>query len=64
MNQGSLNTPPMSRMSSQESTSFAGPAVFNYQLDPEDDITELLNQLYDLAQVKFDINFMLYLNQI
>jgi len=64
MEQGSLNTPPISPLSSQESTSFAGPTVFNYQLDPEDDITELLNQLYDLAQVKFDINFVLYLNQI
>ena len=64
MNQGSLNTPPMSRMSSQDSISFDGPAVVNYQLDPEDDITSLLNQLYDLAQVKFDINFVLYFNQI
>ena len=59
-----MDTPEISPLSSQESTSFAGPAVFNYQLDPEDDITELLNQLYDLAQVKFDINFVLYLNRI
>ena len=50
----------ISPLSSQESTSFAGPAVFNYQLDPEDDITELLNQLYDLAQVIFDINFIIF----
>ena len=60
MDQGSLNTPPMSRMSSQDSISFAGPVVNNYQPDPDVDITELLEQLYDLAQVKFDINFVLY----
>ena len=59
-----MDTPVISPLSSQESTSFARPAVFNYQLDPENDITELLYQLYDLAQVKFDINFVLYLNQI
>ena len=56
-----MNISVLSPFSSQESNkSFAGPAVFNYQLDPEDDITSLLDQLYDLAQVKFDINFVLY----
>ena len=38
--------------------------ILENQLDPEDDITELLNQLYDLAQVKFDINFVFYFNQM
>ena len=55
----------MSRISSsQESTSFAGPVDANFQLAPDIDITELLEQLYDLAQVKFNINFALYFIRI
>ena len=64
MKQDSLNTPVLCPFSSQESNKYAGPAVVNYQLEPEDDITSLLDQLYELAQVKFDINFVLYSNQI
>ena len=63
MEEGSLNTPALSQFSSQESTSFARPAEDNFRLD-DTDISELLNQLYDLAQVRFDINFVLYFNQI
>ena len=44
-----MDTPVLSPLSSQESNTYAGPAVVNYQLDPEDDITSLLEQLYDLA---------------
>ena len=62
MDQGSLNTPVLSPFSSQDSISFAEPVVVNYQPDPDVYITELLEQLYGLAQVKF--NFVLYFNQI
>ena len=48
-----MDTPVLSPLSSQESNKYAGPAVFNYQLDPEDDITQLLEQLYDLARVSW-----------
>ena len=61
MEQGSLNTPELSQFSSQES--FAGPIDANFQPD-DTDIGELLEQLYDLAQVRFEINFVLYFNQI
>ena len=46
-----MDAPVLSPLSSQESNTYAGPAVVNYQLDPEDDITALLEQLYDLARV-------------
>ena len=51
MEQGSLNTPPMTRMSSQDLNAYAGWVGANFQPDPDVDISDLLNQLYDLAQV-------------
>ena len=52
MNPGSLNTPDLTWLSSQESTSFAGWNDVRLQPDDADvDISELLDQLYDLGQV-------------
>ena len=59
MEEGSLNTPALSQFSSQESTSFARPVDDNFRLD-DADISELLNQLYDLAQVSN--NSVIYFN--
>ena len=60
MEPGSLNTPILSSMSSQESTSFAGWDDANFRLDADGDISELLNQLYDMAQVRIKFLIILF----
>ena len=55
MKQGSLNTPPMSTMSSQESIAFASGIEDIFQQDPDVDISDLLEQQYDLAQVSSEM---------
>ena len=51
MELGSLNTPPMSRISSQESNAFTGWNEARVQPDDTDgDISELLKQLEELAE--------------
>ena len=59
-----MDTSVLSSFSSQESNTFAGWVDANFKPDQDVDITELLEQLYDLAQVGFNINFVLYFNQI